>query len=118
MAFIKFGSPEYFQRLDQQVNALLAPQLASGIMKQDQANQYRAEAQRKAHKAVSKFYGNSKYDGSGRLVRDSAPNTAEPQRVAMPFAVITNHREQSELERKRRQRNAGKARRQRMKKAA
>ena len=65
---IRFGSPEYFQRLDQQVNAMLAPQLASGIMKQEQANEIRATAQRRAHKKVSRFYGlNNKYDGKGRL---------------------------------------------------
>lgn len=65
---IKFGSPEYFQRLDQQVNSILAPQIASGIMKQERANEIRATAQRRAHKQVSRFYGlNNKYDGKGRL---------------------------------------------------
>lgn len=65
---LRFGSPEYFQALDQQVTAMLAPQLASGIMKQEQANEIRATAQQRAHKKVSRFYGlNNKYDGKGRL---------------------------------------------------
>lgn len=65
---LRFGSPEYFQTLDHQVNAILAPQLAAGIMKQEQANEIRATAQRRAHKRVSRFYGlNNKYDGRGRL---------------------------------------------------
>ncbi|WP_328186978.1 hypothetical protein [Marinobacter sp. OP 3.4] len=65
---IRFGSPDYFLELDNQVNAVLAPQLAAGIMKQEQANELRVAAQRKARKQVDRFYGfQNKYDGNGRL---------------------------------------------------
>lgn len=116
---IKFGSPEYFQAVDQQVNAMLAPQLAAGIMRQEHANEHRAEAQRKAQKAVSKFYGNSKYDGSGRLVRYSvAAPDAQTERVALPCRIVTDPVERDELARLRKQRKANRVRRLRMKKAA
>jgi len=65
---LRFGSPEYFLELDRQVNAVLAPQLATGIIKQDKANEIRVTAQRRAQKKVSRFFGtNNKYDGKGRL---------------------------------------------------
>ena len=116
---IRFGSPEYFQAVDQQVSAMLAPQLAAGIMKQEQANEHRAAAQRKAQKAVSKFYGNSKYDGSGRLVRDAGPAPeAQAERVTLPCRIVTDPVKRDELARLRKQRKANKARRLRMKKAA
>lgn len=116
---IRFGSPEYFQAVDQQANALLAPQLSAGIMKQEHANEYRAQAQRKAQKAVSKFYGNSKYDGSGRLIREAGPvPDAQVGRVALPCRIVTDPLERDELARLRKQRKANKARRLRMRKAA
>ena len=65
---MRFGSPEYFQRLDQQVMAAIAPQVVSGALTQSQVMEIRAEAQRKAHNKVRRFYGmNNKYDGCGRL---------------------------------------------------
>ena len=116
---IRFGSPEYFQAVDQQVSAILAPQLSSGIVKQEQANEYRAEAQRKAQKAVSKFYGNSKYDGVGKLVRDAQEaGTKNEERAVLPFPVVTDPLQKHELTRLRKQRSKSKARRKSMKKAA
>lgn len=65
---LRFGSPEYFQELDRQVQASVAPQIVSGAMKAEQANEIRATAQIRARKQVDKFYGlRNKYDGNGRL---------------------------------------------------
>ncbi|WP_278366903.1 hypothetical protein [Marinobacter salarius] len=119
MSILRFGSPEYFQALDQQVNAMLAPQLSAGILKQGQANEIRAKAQRHAHSQVGNFYGRSKYDGSGRLMRDiPAAKDQHTGRVVLPFQVVTNSLDQDELLRQRKQRKAGKVRRKRMNKAA
>ena len=66
--FYRFGSPEHFQELDRQVNAAAAPQVVSGAINQQQLNEMRSTAQRRAQKKVSRFYGlNNKYDGKGRL---------------------------------------------------
>ena len=88
-------------------------------MKQEQANEYRADAQHKAQKAVSKFYGNSRYDGFGKLVRDAQKaGTKNEERVVLPFPVVTDPLQKHELTRIRKQRSKSKARRKSMKKAA
>lgn len=64
----RFGSPEYFELLDQQVQATIAPQIVAGSMTAAQAQEVRALAQYRAQKKVRRFYGQtSKYDGKGRL---------------------------------------------------
>ncbi|WP_417518810.1 hypothetical protein [Marinobacter sp.] len=64
----RFGSSEYFERLDQQVQAHLAPQVVAGALSANQVQEARALAQYRAQKKVRKFYGQtSKYDGQGRL---------------------------------------------------
>ena len=114
MAHIRFGSEESFLELDRQVTAMIGPQLSAGIMTQQQAQEARATAQRKSHKKVAKFYGNSKYDGSGRLVRDVGPVVdTHTDRVAMPCAIVTDPMERKELVRQRQQKNKNQARRKR-----
>ncbi|WP_428398248.1 hypothetical protein [Marinobacter salarius] len=119
MAILRFGSPEYFQALDQQVNAMLAPQLAAGIMKQDQANEYRAEAQRKAQAQVDKHYGRtSKYDAEGRQIFVTANSgDLHTGRVSLPQQVITNPLARLACVDTRQQRNGTQKRRQHLKAA-
>jgi len=86
---IRFGSDDYFKELDRQVNAMLAPQLTAGIMTQEHANELRAEAQRKAHKKVMRFYGMPQPHSSG--------HRKETGRVALPVRVVTDPAEQAAL---------------------
>ncbi len=65
---LQYGAPEYFQELDRQVQAAIAPGVIEGEIKPEQANEMRAKAQRRGRKQVDRFYGlNNKYDGAGRL---------------------------------------------------
>lgn len=100
---IRFGSEEYFQELDRQVNAMLAPQLSAGIMRQEHANELRVEAQRKARKQVNRFYCTPMFRSPGE--------NKQVGRVALPCRIVTNHAEQAKLLRQRKQRNYRQARR-------
>lgn len=71
---MEFGSEDYFKCLDQQVQAVIAPQVVAGEMSNSQIQEARALAQFRAQKKVRKFYGQtSKYDGKGRLRAGADP---------------------------------------------